>query len=180
MGASGEFGRSVGLLGSEAGCEMTAPKNHDLRRFTLDEAETLLPLVRAIVSDMVTLAAVMADRKSLLDRLCQVSRGKDDPYGEELRQSRESLAVEAGRLQAYVAELTDLGVIPLGMTDGGVEFPSQRHGREVFLSWRLGESGIGYWREASDEVTVRRPLERPAHNRLPVSDAAPSPERASR
>lgn len=180
MGVCGELGSSVALLGSEAGCDMTAPKNHDLRRFTLDEAETLLPLVRAIVSDMVTLAAVMADRKSLLDRLCQASRGKDDPYAEELRQSRESLAVEAGRLQAYVAELTDLGVIPLGISDGGVEFPSLRHGREIFLSWRLGESSIGYWREASDEVTLRRPLEHSAHNRLPVPDAAQAAERASR
>lgn len=127
--------------------------------YTVEEANKTLPLVRAIVSDIVReyesvielkqrLSAVMSDRK----------RPTTDPYSEELAQSQAELEGKEQKLRAYIDELNVLGVEFRGGPDGLCDFLSLMDGQEVYLCWRLGESEISHWHELNAGFAGRKPL----------------------
>ena len=128
------------------------------KHFTVDEANKMLPLVRAIAADIVRQFQVVGD---LNQRLAAVSHKRrlspDDPYSEEIAQSRAELEAEDSKLRAFHEELTRLGVELKGQ-DGLCDFPSLMDGREVYLCWRLGEPEVLFWHELHDGVRGRQPL----------------------
>jgi len=139
---------------------MAPPKPTETKRryFTVEEANKTLPLVRAIVGDIVRqwnsvnelkqrLSAVMSERRS----------DSDDPYSEELAQSQNALETEEERLASYIDELTKLGVELKGQ-NGLCDFYSIVDGREVCLCWRLGEPEVSHWHELDAGFAGRKPL----------------------
>jgi len=139
---------------------MAPPKSPEVKKkyYTVEEANKTLPLVRAIVGDIVRqyhtvnelsqrLAAVTSDRR----------RRDSDPYSEELAQSQSEMEAEEGKLAAYIDELTKLGVELKG-PDGLCDFYSMMDGREVYLCWRLGEPQVMHWHELNAGVAGRKPI----------------------
>lgn len=116
--------------------------------FTVETANRALPLVRAIVHDIVDLYRDVRDRE---ERLNALGRGKSpsksasDPYSEEVEQTRSELEKDVERLEGYVEELTDLGVEFKDPVLGLVDFPAVKDGKDVYLCWKLGEDSVGYW-----------------------------------
>jgi hypothetical protein len=140
---------------------MAPPESVEAKRkyFTVEEANKALPLVRVIVGDIarqwrvveelrLRLSAVLSDRRRLAS----------DPYSEELAQSQAEMEIEGEKLEAFVEELTKLGVELKGLDDGLCDFPSIRDGREVYLCWRLGEPEVMYWHERNAGFAGRQPL----------------------
>jgi hypothetical protein len=129
------------------------------RLFTIEQANAMLPLVRAITQDLATLAREVFDRRH---RLALLTAGRDlrpgDPYAEELAQIEAELEKDALRLQGYVDELTQLGVEAKGAVEGLVDFPSQMDGRIVYLCWRLGEPEVLHWHDLDAGFAGRQPL----------------------
>ncbi len=144
------------------------------RTFSVGEANAALPLVRAIVSDLVALAREVVERRQRLRELSRPTAGDpDDPYQQELTQIEEDLRQDSQRVQEYVEELRQLGVEPKSVTEGLVDFPAVIKGRRVFLCWQLGEPEVGYWHELEAGFRGRRPLaEREERaRRLPDADS---------
>lgn len=54
-----------------------------------------------------------------------------------------------------VEELSGLGVVLRDLDLGLIGFYNQFQGRDVFLSWSLGEKRIKFWQELDDEPTMR-------------------------
>ena len=129
------------------------------KAFTPAEANATLPLVRAIVTDLVALSRDVVDRRQ---RLAMLSGSKSnharDPFHEEIVQVQKDVEKDTQRLLEYVAELRALGVEPKSGTDGLVDFPAMLHGRKVFLCWKLGEAGVLHWHELDDGFVGRQPL----------------------
>jgi hypothetical protein len=126
--------------------------------FTVEEANRSLPLVRAIVTDIVAQFAVVNGlRQRLSGVLTGVRRSSGDPYTEELAQSQSELDSEEAKLEGYIDELTRLGVELKG-PDGLCDFYSLMDGREVYLCWRLGEPEVLHWHELNAGVAGRQPL----------------------
>jgi hypothetical protein len=129
------------------------------RLFTIDQANAMLPLVRAITSDLAALATDVVERRH---RLALLTSGRDlkpgDPYSDELAQMESELERDAVRLQEYVDELRELGVEPKGAVEGLVDFPCQLDGRIVLLCWKLGESEVLYWHDLDSGFAGRQPL----------------------
>ena len=127
--------------------------------FTVEEANATLPLVRAIATDLANLARDISERR---DRLAFLMADRDieegDPYGDELNQMREELEKDEDRLREYIVELQELGVVPNGLEEGLVDFPSMMDGRLVFLCWKLGEPEVLHWHEIDAGFTGRQPL----------------------
>src|SRR5262245_12734370 len=129
------------------------------RLFTIEQANATLPLVRAITSDLATLAKDVVERRH---RLALLTSGRDlkpgDPYSDELAQMEAELERDAVRLQEYVDELRELGVEPKGAVEGLVDFPCELDGRVVYLCWRLGEPEVLYWHDLESGLAGRQPL----------------------
>jgi hypothetical protein len=115
------------------------------RRFTVEQANRMLPLIRAIVSDIVELAGDLTQRNDRLGML-QVSDAEEgDPYSEEVLQMQREIERDMDRLQAFVDELAELGVELKSATEGLVDFKARIDNRDAYLCWKLGEEEVGHW-----------------------------------
>ena len=136
--------------------------------FTVQQANAMLPLVRAICTDLSQLADDVKQRRDRLGRLLagrDVQRG--DPYDEELAQVKEDLAKDFARVEEHMQELIELGVYPKGNVEGLVDFPAVVDGRTVFLCWKLGEPEVLFWHELNAGYAERQPLT--AETAVPVT-----------
>jgi len=137
-----------------------SPRGPQRRRsFTPEEANAALPLVRAIVRDLVGLSREVIERRQrvalLLDRHQPDSNSL---YREELAQIEDELEKDTRRLQGYVEELRQLGVQPKSVTEGLVDFPTIMDGRKVYLCWKLDEPEVLYWHDPDAGFGGRQPL----------------------
>jgi hypothetical protein len=127
--------------------------------FTVQQANAALPLVRAIVTDLVHLSREVNERRQRLAVLFSGRRrDRSDPYREELSQIEEELDKDTQRLREFVEELKHLGVEPKSATEGLVDFPSVVEGRRVYLCWKLGEPEVLYWHDLDAGFQGRQPL----------------------
>ena len=119
----------------------------------------MLPLVRAITSDLVQLYCEVIERRGRLKRLFA---GRDlepgDPYTDELVQIQDELDKDLQRLEGYMGELRELGVELKSPTEGLIDFPSCLDGQPVHLCWQLGESEVMFWHPRDEGFAARKPL----------------------
>lgn len=131
--------------------------NQSLKLFTVEEANRMLPLVRAIARDWVELTESVIERRERISRLTAGRKiDADDPYSQELRHSEAELEKDLVRLREYVEELQQLGVEP--KQGGLIDFPSMMEGRIVFLCWQPGEPELLYWHELDGGFAGRQSL----------------------
>ena len=130
------------------------------RLFTVEEANQRLPLVRAIVTDIVKLYEDVHDRRERLNRVRHSSAGLKTPsmYSEEVQQIEEELEKDIERLEEFANELEELGVELKDPVMGLVDFRTLFEGREVYLCWRLGEEEITHWHELNAGFQGRQSL----------------------
>lgn len=130
-----------------------------MKTFTIEQANAALPLVRAIVSDLVHLSQEVTERRQRVSYLLNNRvRNESDPYWQELAAMEASLDKDAIELRRYVDELRQLGIEPKSAVDGVVDFPSRLDGRDIYLCWKLGEPEVLYWHEINGGFQGRRPL----------------------
>ena len=119
----------------------------------------MLPLVRAITSDLVHLFHAVMDRRQRLKRLVA---GRDlessDPYTDELVQIQEELDKDVQKLEGYMEELQELGVEVKSPAEGLIDFASVLDGQPVLLCWQLGEAEVMHWHTPEGGFADRQPL----------------------
>jgi hypothetical protein len=125
-------------------------------RFTVDEANKTLPLVRRIVSDAVR------DYWRWREKVREYEEVAANRVPGEPNENAERLEKEAAQLardiDGYVAEIRELGVQMKGFDTGLVDFPGEVEGRPVLLCWQLGEETVQYWHEEDAGFAGRQPL----------------------
>jgi hypothetical protein len=133
--------------------------------FTLQEANSTLPLVRAIVRDITELARELRERHERLARHRPHSvlgkgggRAASEAHQEELLQAEADFETGRERLDQYKQELDQIGVELKDPFLGLIDFPAWMHGREVYLCWRLGEPAVGHWHELEAGFAGRQKL----------------------
>ena len=139
---------------------MATPKSLRPKKkyFTVQEANKALPLVKAIVADIVRQNRTVTELQQRLSAVVtEHRRPSSDPYTEELAHSQAELESEQTKLEGYIDELTKLGVELKG-DDGLCDFYSLMDGREVYLCWRLGEPEVSHWHELNAGIAGRQPL----------------------
>lgn len=137
---------------------MVAPKAAK-KMFTVAEANSTLPLVRAIVQDITELAHALRDRHERLTRAKPGDRLRlSDAHDEELRQVQAELERGQEKMDEYVRELGQLGVELKDYFTGLIDFPSMMNGRPIYLCWRLGEATVAHWHELDAGFAGRQKL----------------------
>jgi len=134
-------------------------KTKNKKLYTVDEANAALPLVGAIVEDLVELSDQVIERRERLMLL----RGDRDPdaddvYSVELKQTEQDLEQDGRRLKEYVDELRQLGIELKNGVEGIVDFPSVMDDKPVCLCWKLGEPEVLYWHDVDAGFAGRQPL----------------------
>ncbi|MFO0818841.1 MAG: DUF2203 domain-containing protein [Pirellulales bacterium] len=138
---------------------MAASTYKPTRLFTVEQANAMLPLVRAITRDIVELANEVMERKQRLELLVKDRPSRTaDVYRDELSLTEEEIDKDVARLQGYVEELMELGVELKGPLEGLVDFPTQIDGKPALLCWKLGEPAVGFWHDLDSGFAGRQPL----------------------
>ena len=131
-----------------------SPTTTDLKIFTVQEANALLPNVRAIVGKI------------------QRAHRNLSRYSEEAKKAAEAAERGGGgfpdgvayaailtELTLQLSELEGLGVQLKDFERGLVDFPSLRDGRVVLLCWQLGEGDeLEWWHDVDTGFAGRTPL----------------------
>ncbi|HEX6799484.1 MAG TPA: DUF2203 domain-containing protein [Ktedonobacterales bacterium] len=129
------------------------------RYFTLGEAEALLPRITPLLEDIQRLRAEYVAAEEQFDALQEKLQGNGHVSQPNAQRARETMARAARDIQRAVAEIAELGALVKDLESGLVDFPAQRQGREVYLCWRLGEEGIGWWHPTDTGVSGRQPMD---------------------
>ena len=129
----------------------------DIKVFTVERANSALPLVRRIVADIV---AEHPRWKDLVGRYELAAAGARPEWGESEEQLalRREIDAVAERINGFVDELSAIGCVLKGFEDGLVDFYGQQDGRLVFLCWRLGEDEVKHWHELDTGFAGRQPI----------------------
>jgi hypothetical protein len=120
-------------------------------RFSLDEANALLPRLRPLLRRLQEVQRQLGDR-DLLQRLRTAAAANGGGAA-----AREVL-VRGDEFARITAELESLGVVVRDPATGLVDFPAEREGHPVFLCWRVEEDAVGHWHDRDSGYMGRRPL----------------------
>lgn len=129
------------------------------RSFTLTEAEALLPQITPLLEAIQRQRAEYVAGEEQFEALREKLQGNGHVAQPKAQQAREAMAHAADEIQRAVAEINVLGVLVKDLESGLVDFPAQRQGREVYLCWRLGEAGIGWWHPTDTGIAGRQPID---------------------
>lgn len=141
---------------------MPAHPGKSSRSFTVAGANRTLPLVRAIVSDIVALHNDVSERQHRLSGLRKRNRASSarqgDLYREEVEQIQNELDKDVTRLNGYLEELHEIGVELKDPSAGLVDFPTVVDGKQAYLCWQLGEAEVQSWHTLEASYLNREPL----------------------
>jgi hypothetical protein len=131
------------------------------RFFTLTEAESLLPEVEQALRDALFHKAeydkARTDLESSLDRIRMAGGMRVNPGPLLVLRTQRDDSVAA--LKGALDQIQAAGVLIKDLDIGLIDFPAQYRGREVYLCWKLGEEGIGYWHDIEEGFRGRKPID---------------------
>jgi hypothetical protein len=127
--------------------------------YTAREANAALPLVRAIVRDIMQLAAELRERSERLQKAGGGRQRIDDAHREELQQLQAELERDQEKIGEYFAELARLGIELKDPFTGLIDFPCWMNDHEVYLCWRYGEPQVAHWHELDAGFAGRQKLQ---------------------
>jgi hypothetical protein len=131
------------------------------KTFTLGEAQTLLPVLEALLKRAQTAATRAAEIELEMQNLSQrifLSGGMHVDVGTAARRraEREKAVQDA---KDTLAEMEAIGVQLKDLEKGLLDFPCSIDGKTVLLCWKLGEKEIGFWHSPEDGFAGRKPLD---------------------
>ena len=123
--------------------------SEDRRRYSVEEANLLLPELRA------SLERIRASRQVVLAGGQRVRRSAAlNGGGTPGREYWQAL----GTLRHEVEDLSERDIILRDPETGLLDFPALRDGEEIFLCWLPEEERVGFWHRTTTGFAGRLPL----------------------
>ena len=131
------------------------------KTFTLSEAQTLLPVLEALLRKAQAAGIRTDELDSEMQQLTQrifLSGGMHVNVVQAARRraEREKTLQEA---RDTLLEIDEIGVQVKDLENGLLDFPCVVDGQTVLLCWKLGEKEIGFWHTTEDGFAGRKPLD---------------------
>ncbi len=129
--------------------------------FSIEQARSMLPLLRLIVADISLSHRELTERRSNLRRMLRNNQGKArfQVYDQEIIEIQNDLRVDAGHLDDYISELEQLGVLLRSAHEGIVDFPTTVDDQPAFYTWQMEQQDVTDFHMASESTAERRPIE---------------------
>ena len=132
-----------------------------MRTFTLDEAQSLLPVLESLLKRAMEDKRSAQDIESGLNGLAQriyFSGGmRVDTAG--IAKQRAEIEAHLKRVRESIAEIDAIGVQVKDLESGLLDFPCRVDDQVVLLCWRLGEPAIEHWHTVEAGFQGRQPVD---------------------
>ena len=130
--------------------------------FTHAEAESLIPQVDRLLREAIAAKSDFEEADRAIQKFAErvmVMGGVvvDRDHVLESRNRRDELS---GRLRQTIESIQEIGCLVKDLDTGLVDFPTLFQDREVYLCWKLGETGISFWHEVEAGFRGRKPIDR--------------------
>jgi hypothetical protein len=131
------------------------------KTFTLGEAQTVLPVVEALLRRAQTAGARAGELNFQMQQLSQriFHAGGMHVNVSQAARRRAERDKAAKEMSDSMAEMDEIGVVVKDVEQGLLDFPAVLEGRSVLLCWKLGEKEIGFWHSAEEGYAGRKPLD---------------------
>jgi hypothetical protein len=131
------------------------------RSFTLDEAQTLLPILESLLKQAINgkklIEEVDAELQETAHRVFLNGGMLVNVVHLARRKAERERAIQ--RIKDAVAEIDATGVQVKDLDIGLLDFPCTVEGEVILLCWKLGEEKITHWHGASEGFAGRKPID---------------------
>lgn len=131
------------------------------RTFTLDEAQSLLPVLESLLRTAISAKKVVddADREQqVLQHRVFLNGGTFLDIVPLARRKAERAKAEQ-RAKDALAEIDSIGVQVKDLSIGLLDFPCEVEGQTILLCWKLGETSITHWHGVEEGFAGRKPID---------------------
>ena len=131
------------------------------RTFTLDEAQSLLPVLESLLRTAINAKKVVdeadAEQQALQHRVF-LNGGMFLDIVPLARRKAERAKGEQ-RIKDALAEIDSIGVQVKDLNIGLLDFPCEVEGQIILLCWKLGEKAITHWHGLQEGFAGRKPID---------------------
>ena len=131
------------------------------RTFTLDEAQSLLPVLESLLRTAINAKKVVdeadAEQQALQHRVF-LNGGMFLDIVPLARRKAERAKAEQ-RVKDALAEIDSIGVQVKDLNIGLLDFPCEVEGQIIQLCWKLGEKAITHWHGLQEGFAGRKPID---------------------
>jgi hypothetical protein len=123
--------------------------------YTLEEARSLLPLIRGTILQLaIERRRADAAHDQLHHRLRHEAAGRP----EESARLEATTTELRTRVRDLLDHLESLGIVVRDIDEGLVDIPTLRDGERAWLCWRLSDPELGFWHSTREGFSSRQPL----------------------
>ena len=131
------------------------------RTFTLEEAQSLLPVLESLLRTAIASKKVIeefeAEQQALAHRVF-LNGGMFLDVVPLARRKAERVKAEQ-RAKDALAEIDSIGVQVKDIDIGLLDFPCAVEGQIILLCWKLGEKSITHWHGTQEGFAGRKPID---------------------
>ncbi len=132
------------------------------RYFTVDQAQRLLP---EIIEHMNRIKALREVHKQAAEEIQDIARRVVQLGGVRIDLRRLAALKHRGdssstHIKEAIESIQSHGCLVKDIEVGLVDFPALFKGKEVYLCWKLGERGVGYWHDMEEGFRGRKLIDR--------------------
>jgi hypothetical protein len=132
-----------------------------MKTFTLDEAQSLLPVLESLLKRAMEARRAAQSVESELNELPQriYLSGGMRVNSASVAKQRAEVEEHLKQVQESIAEIDAIGVQVKDLDSGLLDFPCRIDGQVVLLCWRMGERAIEHWHTVEAGFQGRQPLD---------------------
>ena len=131
------------------------------RRFTLAEAQSLIPEVSRLLRDAVLLKGVYQAAGQAIQTWMQriTMMGGMTVDRNQAIDTRKRRDTSAASLRSAIEQVQAIGCVVKDLDIGLIDFPTEFRGEEVYLCWKLGEPRIEFWHGVEEGFRGRKAID---------------------
>ncbi len=137
---------------------------NELKTFTLDEANKLLPQLTSLIGQLQKKRELLLNLEVEIDALELVSetpKAKTKEQNPVVAHKVEEYTAAVNSFYQGVDEIHATGCFLKDMDLGLIDFYSVYQGKVVYLCWKMGETQVSHWHEIGQGYTSRQPILKP-------------------
>lgn len=132
---------------------------NQLKVFTLEETNRLLPIISGLISDLHQKRDQVTAIEVEIDALELVNDHTWEAIPEGLEKLIETHRAALAEFYEIVDQIQSYGCFLKDVDLGLIDFYGMVGGQIVYLCWRFGEEKIGFWHEIGSGYANRQPLD---------------------